>query len=443
MGPARRARGRRADQGPHREGRQPRHGARRGVAARLAPGALRDQARGRRQLQAHGRVRLPARARRGRAPRRRQPQPLRHRATASCCAQAHGVEAVVEFEMLEGMANHQARAVQARAGGLLLYAPVVAAEDFHSAIAYLVRRLDENTAPENFLRHVFDLEPDSTDWHRRARPFPGRVRRHGRAVRHAPPHPGPGAEAPALAGAVARRAVRQRAGYRLVPRRQPRVDRGRRRALAERAPEAMPLEIGGRVPRGTREARGRDPSRPRRGGVSLRARRPRRGGSRADRRAGPPSGLAIRRRRAPCLLEAGADELARPRGDLIGAMILDGAKTVPEADAEVSEAVDFARYYADAARDPTRWRTVASSRSAWWSWHRPGTFRFRSRPAACWQRCGRQCRRLEAGAGSGPGRMAAGERSGTPGSRATHCIGSRAPTATWVARSSPIRASPP
>ena len=57
-----------------------------------------------------------------------------------------GVEPWVEFEMLEGMANHQARAVQARAGALLLYAPVVRAEDFASAIAYLVRRLDENTA---------------------------------------------------------------------------------------------------------------------------------------------------------------------------------------------------------------------------------------------------------------------------------------------------------
>ena len=75
-----------------------------------------------------------------------------------------GVEAWVEFEMLEGMANHQARVVQARAGGLLLYAPVVRAEDFHSAIAYLVRRLDENTAPDNFLRHVFGLEPGSPDW---------------------------------------------------------------------------------------------------------------------------------------------------------------------------------------------------------------------------------------------------------------------------------------
>src|ERR687892_372264 len=74
------------------------------------------------------------------------------------------VEPWVEFEMLEGMANHQARAVQARAGGLLLYAPVVRAQDFHSAIAYLVRRLDENTAPENFLRHVFDLEPGTPEW---------------------------------------------------------------------------------------------------------------------------------------------------------------------------------------------------------------------------------------------------------------------------------------
>src|SRR5207253_4120663 len=61
--------------------------------------------------------------------------------------QQHGVEGEVECEMLEGMANHQARVVQRAAGGLLLYAPVVKSEDFHSAIAYLVRRLDENTAP--------------------------------------------------------------------------------------------------------------------------------------------------------------------------------------------------------------------------------------------------------------------------------------------------------
>ncbi len=40
-----------------------------------------------------------------------------------------GVHEQVEFEMLEDMANHQARAVQAQAQGLLLYAPVVKATD--------------------------------------------------------------------------------------------------------------------------------------------------------------------------------------------------------------------------------------------------------------------------------------------------------------------------
>ena len=68
-----------ADQAAHRQGREPGDGAHRGGGARLAPGALPDQGRGRRQLQADARVRLPAGARGGRAPRRRQPQPLRHR----------------------------------------------------------------------------------------------------------------------------------------------------------------------------------------------------------------------------------------------------------------------------------------------------------------------------------------------------------------------------
>ena len=51
------------------------------------------------------------------------------------------------------------------------------------------------------------------------------------------------------------------------------------------------------------------------------------------------------------LLDAAADVLARRRGDLIGAMIVDGAKTVAEADPEVSEAIDFARYYGRSLED--------------------------------------------------------------------------------------------
>ncbi len=84
---------------------------------------------------------------------------------------ANNVERFVEIEMLEGMANHQARAVRDVAGGLLLYAPAVRRDDFMSAMAYLVRRLDENTAPENFLRDMFAMRPGSTEWERQKQRF--------------------------------------------------------------------------------------------------------------------------------------------------------------------------------------------------------------------------------------------------------------------------------
>ena len=37
-------------------------------------------------------------------------------------------------------------------------------EQFISAIAYLVRRLDENTSQDNFLRHSFDISVGSVAW---------------------------------------------------------------------------------------------------------------------------------------------------------------------------------------------------------------------------------------------------------------------------------------
>ena len=71
----------------------------------------------------------------------------------------NGVQDRVELEMLEGMANEHARALDAKGSPVLFYAPIVKKENFHSAIAYLVRRLDENTSPENFLAHVFSMKP--------------------------------------------------------------------------------------------------------------------------------------------------------------------------------------------------------------------------------------------------------------------------------------------
>ncbi len=68
------------------------------------------------------------------------------------------------FEMLEGMADHVRRALQESVKDILLYAPVAAKEQFINAIAYLIRRLDENTSPENFLRYAPHLTTDSEAW---------------------------------------------------------------------------------------------------------------------------------------------------------------------------------------------------------------------------------------------------------------------------------------
>lgn len=85
-------------------------------------------------------------------------------AYALTLAMEHNAMHRIQFEMLEGMANHQRRALFEEVQNLLLYAPVCHKEHFLSAIGYLIRRLDENTGPENFLRHAFKLVPGSTDW---------------------------------------------------------------------------------------------------------------------------------------------------------------------------------------------------------------------------------------------------------------------------------------
>ena len=86
---------------------------------------------------------------------------------------------MIEIEMLEGMAPAQARAVRDAAGSLLLYAPVVEKADREASIAYLSRRLDENSGPENFLRSLFDLTPDSPAWQRELDRFRASLDRQG------------------------------------------------------------------------------------------------------------------------------------------------------------------------------------------------------------------------------------------------------------------------
>ena len=82
---------------------------------------------------------------------------LFHIAFALEIAKKRNVMDQLDLEMLEGMANPEALAIAKRSMRILLYAPVTRADDFASAVAYLVRRLDENTAPENYLRSSFEI----------------------------------------------------------------------------------------------------------------------------------------------------------------------------------------------------------------------------------------------------------------------------------------------
>src|SRR6266404_4112571 len=231
-----------------------------------------------------------------------------------------GIERWVEFEMLEGMANHQARVVQARAGGLLLYAPVVRAEDFHSAIAYLVRRLDENTAPENFLRHVFDLEPGSPDWNAERDRFLAAFDIEtglSDAPRRTQDRRAPAVSCPGAAGFE----NDPETDWTLAANRDwidGVVARWRERPLEE-----IPLQIGGELGPGAQVAEGRDPSRP--GVVAYHYALG--GAADVDRalsvaRAAQPAWGALTSAERGARLDACAAELGRRRGDLIGAMIV-------------------------------------------------------------------------------------------------------------------------
>ena len=81
------------------------------------------------------------------------------------------VEKQVNFEMLEGMAEHIRKVVQELTHGIILYCPAAEKHEFQHAIAYLIRRLDENTSPENFLRHAFNLKPGTEKFKEQAKFF--------------------------------------------------------------------------------------------------------------------------------------------------------------------------------------------------------------------------------------------------------------------------------
>ncbi|MBV7336223.1 bifunctional proline dehydrogenase/L-glutamate gamma-semialdehyde dehydrogenase [Chloroflexi bacterium TSY] len=258
---------------------------------------------------------------------------------------AYRVEEEVEFEMLEGMANHQARVVQQKADGLLLYAPVVKQDDFHSAIAYLVRRLDENTAEENFLHDLFSIEVGNATWERQKEFFLTAVERRD--------------EAPTSPNRRQNRRTEEQPFDPTAPfGNEPDTDFSlpanqlwAKEVLAqwkEMAIADVPLQIGGNLVVTERAGIAQDPSRTNRGyqyalanlkqiDMALTA-------AVAAQTLWQGHSIDARKR----LLVKVAESLAVRRGDLIGAAIGDGGKTITQADTEVSEAIDFANYYARA-----------------------------------------------------------------------------------------------
>jgi RHH-type proline utilization regulon transcriptional repressor/proline dehydrogenase/delta 1-pyrroline-5-carboxylate dehydrogenase len=243
-----------------------------------------------------------------------------------------GTEGRLEIEMLEGMAPGQAEALRRRGVPVRLYAPVVGRDEFDAAVAYLARRLDENSAPDNYLRHLAEDRLDR--------------------------------ELAELADAVARldvvgtaplRSQDRTAGEHEITLDAPFANQAdtdwagpanrewvRRAIDAARWPQVVPCWVDGRAEGGPITALSPDPSRP--SGTTLYRYRL------ADaalvdravdvaRRSTPPTGIAATLARA-------ATCLAACRGDLIAVMVADAGKTIAEADVEASEAVDYADYYA-------------------------------------------------------------------------------------------------
>lgn len=271
-------------------------------------------------------------------------------------AQERGALDRVQFEMLEGMANAQRRALFGLSRNLLLYAPACKKENFINAIGYLIRRLDENTGPENFLRHAFKIQVDSPEWRRLEQGFLAAfdaVATTSDAPRRTQDRNQPPPPTAALARGWQHLVSEPDTDFALPQNGewgQGIIARWQSRCGANAT--QIPLVIAGEELLEGRPVRDcLDPSRP--GVVVGRYRQ----ATEADVAravecaAADPDGwrtMPVEQRFE--LLGRVAQELRVARGDLMGAAMADGGKTLMESDPEVSEAIDFLEFYRDTAR---------------------------------------------------------------------------------------------
>lgn len=272
-------------------------------------------------------------------------------AYAAVLARHNNVSPYFCFEMLEGMANHVCRALLETGSDVLLYAPVAAANEFINAIAYLVRRLDENTGPENFLRAAPHLRVGSEQWtmlqesFRRSCALQETAKTSPNRIQDRSTECFPSEKFLLRQGSFINEADTD---WSLAANRHwAKAIRSRWMKRAGSEPIEIPLVIDGeRLFSGRSLSECRDPNQEK----VLVGRYAMATADDAQRAlqtaATDPEGwrnLSVQERRS--ILDRVAEELRKERGNLIGAACADTGKIFAEADAEVSEAIDFARFY--------------------------------------------------------------------------------------------------
>jgi RHH-type proline utilization regulon transcriptional repressor/proline dehydrogenase/delta 1-pyrroline-5-carboxylate dehydrogenase len=259
-------------------------------------------------------------------------------------AKSRNVLEQIDIEMLEGMANAEALAVTRSGQPVLLYAPVTRKDDFAAAVAYLVRRLDENTSDENYLKAAFDIAKNPAKFADQEQRFLKSV-----ADRHA-------------VTTETLRHVEHEQLTGLTFKNEPSADPTEPIFLAsvEKAikkvrgikDQEIPLVINGREVFTNEQEEGHDPSDNGKVWYHYSV------GSVKDvdnaiatakSAQAKWSSLSIKERAE--ILFAAAAVMQQATSETIAVMSRDAGKTVAEADPEVAEAIDFARFYATTAEN--------------------------------------------------------------------------------------------
>jgi RHH-type proline utilization regulon transcriptional repressor/proline dehydrogenase/delta 1-pyrroline-5-carboxylate dehydrogenase len=278
-------------------------------------------------------------------------------AYAFLVGQANGVMDYFTFEMIEGMANHVRRTIQETGQQLIVYAPVADKDQFLNAIAYLIRRLDENTGTKNFLRHLNQLETRSRSWDFLTRHFLSSMKLPTRPA--ANPHRTQNRMTetfPEKMGTYHQNEFKNEPNtdWSLAANRRWAEDiRSRWKKDPAHSPVEIPLVISDEdIFKNRRIREVHDPSQI--NPAVLVAKSALANGKDIDRavaaaKADPDGWRRKTHRQRHRILSRVAMELRRARADLIGAAAADTGKMFTEADVEISEAIDFTEYYPHSA----------------------------------------------------------------------------------------------